>query len=884
MPSVMRLGPYELVALIGSGAMGEVYRARDARLGRDVAVKVLPRALMGDAERLARFEREAKVLAALNHPNIATIHGIEEGAGLRGLVMELVDGETLAERCAGKSHGGRAPAIRAALAIAGQIAAALEAAHQHGIVHRDLKPENVMINAGGVVKVLDFGLAKIREAGAGIGPAVTIAADGTREGAMLGTTAYMSPEQARGFGVDQSADVWAFGCVLYELLTGKRAFEGPTDSDTIAAVLEHEPDWTQLPAAAQGPLRRLLQRCLAKDPRQRLRDIGAVRILVEDALAGLDAGASGTGLELATARVQRVRVAAAVAATAILALALGALAAYRWAQPPETGEPVRVALTAPGPISPQLSGLISPDGRHVAFVATGPSGQTRLWVRTLDSLEPRELQGTERAAHPFWSPDSLSIGFVADAKVKRVDLAGGPVQTLADANPAYRSGAAWSPSGIIVFGPQTGELATVPAAGGPTTTLLKADPSKGEIGFTWPDFLPDGRHFLYYAQSTQPEHNGVFVGSLDSSETKRVLENDVRAKYAAPGYLLYLRDDTLLAQPFDTERLALDGEPTVIAGGVWFARGARHASFSASRTGTLAYVNFDSLDRQLVWFDRDGRRIGSVGPPFRDILGTAPLSPDGRRIVIGRGEVQFGDLWVLDVERETLSRVTFDTVPSGPAVWGADGRRLLLRAGADIVVRDVDDGSEETLLEAPFADYFAIAEWSRDERYLVLSEGTDLWVVDLLGDRRPVRFLETPVNEMQAQLAPNGRWIAYTSNETGRDEVYVQSFPVPGRKRQISVDGGAMPRWRRDGGELFFLSVGQILTAVPVRDPEALELGPPEPLFRAPLVVQGSESFGLPTTYDVAADGKRFLLAQQPPENPEPPLIVVLNWWGALPR
>jgi len=878
-PSGSRLGSYEILALVGAGAMGEVYRARDARLGRDVAVKVLPRELTSDPERLARFEREARVLAALNHPNIATIHGVEEKGDVRALVMELVDGETLAELCARRASGGRALPLKDALDIARQIAAALEAAHDKGIVHRDLKPANVKVNTAGLVKVLDFGLAKVSQARDGTSEAaVTLAAAGTLEGAMLGTAAYMSPEQARGFPVDQSVDVWAFACVLYELLTGRRAFEAPTLSDTIAAVLEHEPDWAKLPATVPGPVRRLLQRCLNKDPRQRLRDIGAVRILVEDALVAVDP-ASGTGLDAQAARPRRTALAWVVAGLAGAALALGATAAYLWTRPPPLGETLRVSITAPGPISPQLSGAISPDGRHLAFVATGPSGRSMLWVRTLDSLEPRELSGTEGAAHPFWSPDNLSLGFIAEAKLKRVELAGGPVQTLAD---AVRAGGSWSRDGIIVFTPPGDKLAAVPAAGGPTTTLLTIDPAKGQQALRWPDFLPDGRHFLYYAMGGEPEYRGVYLGSLDSSETKRVLESDVRAKYAAPGYLLYLRDDALYAQRFDTERFELTGEPRPIADGVWFSRPANHASFSVSQTGTLAYVNSTFNDRQLVWFDRSGRRDGVAGPVLEDATGTPELAPDGRRIAFARGEAQFGDVWILDSALATFSRVTFSPafrgVPIWP-IWSANGEALLYRSGSQIVRGNLEDVSEETLLEA--TDLGAINDWSKDGRYVVLVRGSDLWVVDLLGDRQPIPYLETPFNEAQAQVSPNGQWIAYTASETGRDEVYVQSFPAAGRKRQISIDGGAMPRWRADGGELFFLAADQIMMAVPIGDAGSLDLGPPVPLFRAPLIVQGSESLALPTSYDVSPDGQRFLL-MQPPENPGPPMTVVLNWRGAL--
>jgi hypothetical protein len=455
------------------------------------------------------------------------------------------------------------------------------------------------------------------------------------------------------------------------------------------------------------------------------------------------------------------------------------------------------------------------------------------------------------------------MGFIADSRLKRVDFAGGPVQTLAETGP-FRSGASWSRSGEIVYSSHEGTLSAVPASGGPVRAVVEADAARGDRGVAWPDFLPDGRRFLYFVHNDRPDIRGVYVGSIDGSENTLVINTDVRAKYAEPGYLLFLRDETILAQPFDAERLVLRGEPVPIADRVWFARVAAQASFSTSRTGVLAYVNASLWNRQPAWFDRAGRPLGPLGPPYRDATVTPQIAPDGRSVATGRGEMQLGDIWIVGADATAPRRVTFNSEGEDPPVWSADGRRLLIRSGPRLLIRNLANGSDDPLMDLPGA---GLADWSRD----------------LEGDRRPTPYLATPANEAQAQISPDGRWVAYTSNESGRDEVYVQSFPQPGRKRQISVDGGAMPRWRRSGGELFFLATGQTLTSVRVRDSASLDFGPPTPLFRTRLIVQGSESSVLPTAYDVTADGQRFLISG-PPESPEPPMTVVLNWWSVLPR
>jgi serine/threonine protein kinase/Tol biopolymer transport system component len=863
-----QIGSYAVSAVLGAGGMGEVYRARDVKLGRDVAIKILPDTWLADPDRRARFDREARLLASLNHPNVAAIYGIEEYGGRQLLVLELVEGVTLAARL--KRQAFDPPD---ALRVAKQIADALAAAHQRGIVHRDQKPANVKVTPGGVAKVLDFGIAKVNPVPFDGNAPDTPTLTATLAGTVVGTMSYMSPEQARGMEVDRRTDVWAFGCVLFEMLTRRPAFDGTTGPDVLAAILEREPDWARLPAKTPAGIRRLLRQCLKKDQSQRLRDMGDIAILVEDALS------EPSSQPLATAPMRRRATWLVLAAGA--ALASAATAWWLWSRSSGPGEPVRLSIWAPGPITPQLSGAISPNGREVAFVATGPSRKAMLWVRSLDSLEAREIPGTERAAHPFWSPDGRSIGFIANAKLNRVDLAGGPVQTLADA--PVRVGAAWSRDGVIVFTPRPNQLASVPATGGPVTPIVTEDRVQGPVLLAWPDFLPDGRHFIYVAQRQSSDDSGVYVASLDSKETKLILRADMQAKYAAPGYLLFMRDDTLMAQPFNLRRLELYGTPSAVAAGVWFARGFAHASFSASVSGTVVYVNGSTWYEQLVWVDRSGRPLGQIGEPDRYGAITPQLSPDAEKVGIGGGEYGRDDIWVLDTSRGTRSRITFSPEDDGTPVWSGDGRHLMFQTGTRVIVKDLEHGTDEVMFEATRGE--RVADWSKDGDVVALSRnGHEIWVLPLIGERRPFLFQETAANETQAQLAPDGRWIAYTSNESGRDEVYMQSFPKPGSKRQISTDGGAMPRWRRDGRELFFLAANQIMMAVPVAtNGQSLSLGAPVPLFRTRLIVQGSESSGLPTSYDVAPDGKRFLL-NGPPEDAGPAMTVVLNWAGALSR
>ena len=873
----VHFGPYEVLSALGAGGMGEVYRARDTRLERDVAIKVLPEAFTSDPDRLARFRREAKVLASLNHPNITAIYGIEDWNASHALVMELVDGPTLADRIA------QAPiAVADALSIARQIAEALASAHESGIVHRDLKPANIKVRPDGTVKVLDFGLAKAIEPSGPLSPGVsspTVTTPAmTRAGVILGSAAYMSPEQARGQRVDGQTDIWAFGCVLYEMLTGRAAFGRATITDTIAAVIESEPDWTALPRTTPGSVVRLLRRVLEKDSSRRLHAIADTRLDLDEAREVMVAPSA-----VASSRRARRSLMLAVAAVAVIVLVLGANAVRRMrgGESASTPTPTRLSITAPGQVSPQLSVVVSPDGRRLAYVSTDASGGSRLWVRDLDALAPHVLAGTEEAAHPFWKPDGSAIGFVATGKLKRVDVGGGQVQTLAD--DALRAGATWSSTGVILF-KRGSEFVRVPENTGPVSTVLKGQPTSA-----WPCFLPDGHHFIFQATAANGAR-GVYVGSLDSETTKLVMPGDFGAVFAPPDYLISSRGEGLVfAQHFDLTRLEVAGEPFPVAEGVWSFRPAARVSVSATG-GVLAYINASLSNTELAWFDRSGRPLGTVGEPG-PYGGQSPrISPDGANVALASagsmgGVVSAGDgVWVTRLADGAKRRLLEPT--AGRPIWSSDASRILFewapRANERAVSIEDARGSGPTKLLGPIAG--VVYDWSPDGQRIVFGKGNnpmDLWIQPVAGGDA-VPFARSQFNKTQAQISPDGRWIAYTSLDTGRDEVYVDSFPVASNRRPVSVGGGMQPRWRRSGSELFYLSTDQVLMAVPVTSKNGyLDIGRATPLFRTRLLTIGSQIAGLGAYYDATPDGQRFLL-NGPPADPGPPITVVLNWTAGL--
>jgi Tol biopolymer transport system component len=681
----------------------------------------------------------------------------------------------------------------------------------------------------------------------------------------------MSPEQARGQPVGEQTDIWAFGCILYELLTGQSSFGRDSVTDTLAAVVDRNPDWTLLPSSTPPAIHRLLRRCLEKDPQRRLHAIADARIEIDDSRL------TPAQAESHSRKLRPYLVWAIAASLLAGAIAVTAVMLWRREAPADSVAKNLLPLFVPGVLTPQSAPAVSPDGRRVAFVSTAASGQSMLWIRELSSLEPRAIAGTEDAAHPFWSPDGEAIGFLAGGKLKRVNVGGGGLLTLADTN--SRSGGTWSRRGVILFIPRAGELATVPAAGGAVTTVFKSDAM-----VVWPSFLPDDTHYVYLHQRSDPAARGIYLASLDSDERKLLLQADFRAIYARPGHLLFARGETILAQPFDLQRQELTGEAFSVSEGVWNAPLAGQASFSVSDAGVIAYVNSSFSDRELRWFDRTGRSIGSVGPPGR-YGPTTQLAPDAKRVAVARGPMANEDIWILQVADGSGSRLSLEAGGDTEPMWEASGKRLLYQSStaSDVRVLRKDAsgaGAAETLASLGPAAH--VWDWSRDGRSVVYSifgkqRVADLWVLPLTGDRKPYPFAESSFHKTQAQISPDGRWLAYTTYESGHDEVYVDSFPQPGNRRQLSPDGGMQPRWRRDGTELFYVRSDQYLMAVPVKTAPTFEAGRPTPLFRSNILPQGSQSVWFDIAYDAAPDGQRFLV-NSPPSDPGPPITLVLNW------
>jgi Tol biopolymer transport system component len=861
----LTIAHYRIVSKLGEGGMGAVYRATDTKLNREVAIKVLPDAFSQDADRLARFTREAHLLASLNHPNIAAIYGVEE----RALIMELVEGQTLAERIA----QGPLP-LGEALPIARQIAEGLEYAHEKGIIHRDLKPTNVKVTPEGRIKVLDFGLAKALTQDAPAAnpessPTLTMRA--TVAGVILGTAAYMSPEQAKGKPVDRRADIWAFGVVLTEILTGRRLYLGETASETLAAVLLKEPDLSRLPRTTPATIRTLIRRCLDRDPLRRLRDIGEARVILEQP--------ESASAETVSAEHRPWGYIVA----SVLAVALSLVLYFRRA---DESRMIRLSVVPPrGGSFNVLAGFpaISPNGRQMAIVAT-TGGKDAIWLRDLDSLTGYWLPGTVGASYPFWSPDSRTLGFFAGGKLKKVELAGGLAATLCDAPGA--AGGSWSQAGVIIFARRyTTPIMRVPETGGsPQPVTRQNEGGLGGQRFPW--FLPDGRHFLYFSLDTEPEKSGIYVAALDSNESRRLLPELANAVYAPPGYLLYLRGSTLMAQPFDTSQTRLNGQAVAIAEKIDHLTDSLHGAFSTSGNGILLYSEGSGIgSTQLTWFDGSGRFDGTSGPPAS--VQWPAISPDGKVVVVDQLDPGTGsqDLWLHDPARGAPSRFTFNSALSRYAVWSPDGSHIAFVSNRDgffkVYQKPVSGSSPEEVLHTTPPAW--PDDWSHDGRYLILEvpAGTsptrtrDLWVLPLDGDRKAFPYLQSKANERWGRLSPDGRWLAYSSDESSRVEVYVTSFPNPGGKWQVSVDGGDVPAWGRDGRNLFFLGPQGKMMAVEVKRGERFEVGAPKPLFDTHI------TSGPQVRFDVGPDG-RFLIPVQSEPTATLPMTVVVNWTAGL--
>jgi Tol biopolymer transport system component len=908
LPGTM-IGPYRVESLVGEGGMGQVYRARDTALQRYVALKVLPAAFAREPDRLARFSREAQVLAALNHQHIAAIYGLERAASgepsVHALVLEFVEGQTLADLIA------RGPLrLDEALSIGRQIAEALEAAHEQGIIHRDLKPANVKVRPDGTVKVLDFGLAKVfspddgRSTASG-SPSKTPAnlttvqsPVMTAHGIILGTATYMAPEQARGRAADRRSDVWSFGCILFEMLSGTRAFSGDDIADTLAAILRAQPDWSRLPAETPLTIVRLLKRCLEKDPRRRLPAIASARFDLEDAVAG---PAEETVADRAKSAPGR-RVAPWVAAAAlVVGAAGGSVVTWRRAQLALSDQPViqfaiprpENALLAgyhrPGSVTSQPQFAISPDGRHIVIVAN-TDGVEALWLRPLDTNAIRMLPGTEGASQPFWSPDSRFVAYFANGKLKKLGLAGGPPIPICDTGEGR--GGSWGRDDVIVFKSERPEtemessgrgLQRVPAGGGPVTAATTVD-DPGVVSHAWPYFLPDGRTFLYVAISSANSWE-IRVGALGSTTATRIGNTQSASIYGA-GHIFFWRDGSVLAQRFDPEAIRTVGDPFAVAGGV--GRGwAGDMSFSVSPAGTVVHAQaVRSSMTQLNWLDRAGRPLGTAGEPARNAA--FALSPDARWIIVTReGEAApRQQLWLIDVSRNLSSQFTFGTSNSSLPVWSPDGARVAFakddgQIGFDIFLKPAHaDGPEERLLQKGGSQI--PSDWSQDGRFVLFTQvnarDLDVWALPLSGDRKPFPITRTPSQEEGATFSPDGRWIAYQSDESGENEIFVQPFPAATSRQRITHGGGRAPQWRAsDGKELYYFARDGSLMAVAVSD--GMRRGDPQRLFPTEYNRRRGRRF-----FSVTGDGQRFLVPVYRDPVPATPLTVIVNWPATLTR
>jgi eukaryotic-like serine/threonine-protein kinase len=875
----VRLGPYEIVALIGAGGMGEVYRARDCKLTRDVALKILPELFAHDPERLARFTREANLLATLNHPNIAAIYGFESSDHVPALVLEMVEGPTLADRI----DRGAMPTDEA-LPIARQIAQALEAAHAQGIVHRDLKPANVKVRDDGAVKVLDFGLAKAIAAESS--PAVVAASPtitspaATAMGTIMGTAAYMSPEQARGRAVDKRSDIWSFGAVLYEMLTGRRAFDGEDVSDTLASILKQEPDWSALPPDTPVSLQRVLRRCLAKDPRQRLHDMADVRIELDDS------GTEGAqpSPPVASGGLRALERASWMAVALALAVA-GGYALFR-ERAPEAVAPV-LRFQVPPPAKHTFGALggsgalatlsaLSPDGTKLVFYAEDHAGKGGLWLRPLDSLEARRLPDTDRGSQPFWSPDSKSVAFFADRKLYRLDVARGDKREICAYGGNNPRGGSWNATGTIIFSTNApARLMRVAAEGGKPEQVRLPENNVGVP--SWPSFLPDGKHFLYWLVRTKPGSGAaIHLASIESENAnKRLVASETQALYVAPGYLFFGRDGRLVRQPFDAGTLELSGNAVPIVDRLRVTSSVGLGEFTASNTGLLAYRSGLDASNQFTWVSRKGEPSGTVGPPGN--YRTLALSPDGRRLVYT--DAADGNLKILDMQRGLVTVFTSEPGVETAPVWSPDGTRIYYRSDAGgSFMKEVDGTSprvpvvdalfngpmqalnDKTL--GPLLLYFGLLD----------STSLDILILPLTGKPTPRAIVSTEYADVEPQVSPNGKWLAYATSEAGAYEIWVVSFPPSGKGVRVSEFGGRQPMWRADSKELFFVSDERKFYALTV--PES---GPAVNLRPQFLFDMHANVMNTRNSYVPSADGHRFLV-NAVLDAEDAPINVISSW------
>jgi len=882
-----KLGPYEIQSALGAGGMGEVYRARDTRLERTVAIKVLPAEVSANAERKQRFEREARTISSLSHPNICALYDVGSQDGLEYLVLEYVEGETLEKRLE------KGPLPTDALLRHGiEIADALEKAHRSGVIHRDLKPANIILTKSGA-KLLDFGLAKWSAAGLSeeetLKTLTAAAAKLTEQGTIVGTFRYMAPEQLEGKEADARTDLFAFGEVLYEMATARAAFAGKTKASLIAAILSAEPaPISTLQPMTPPALERLVRGCLEKDPEERWQTAHDVKLQ----LRAIAEGGSQSGLPAPVSARRKIRERLGWAAAAVATL-LAAVFAFGYFQRARSEAWAIRAYIKPMEKSSFVfagtaSGFaLSPDGRRLAYVATTLEGKELLWVRPLDSLQAQPLAGTEGAAFPFWSPDSRFIGFFAGGKLKKIEASGGPPLTLCDA--AGGRGGTWNREGVILFAPTVSSpIHRVSAPGGAATPVTSLDASKNEASQRWPNFLPDGRHFLYVAGSSftpkESPTNSILVGSLDSKESKLLFHTHANVIYAS-GHILFLRQNTLMAQPFDAKRLELIGEAFPVADPVQEDEARFLGDFSASENGILTYADGTSgAGRQLLWVDRSGKKLGEV--PGADAYGDPQISPDGKRLAFTL-DAPGRDIWVYDIARGVRTRLTFGSPSSqfnSSGLWSPDGRQIAYTcvrpAKYGLCLRPSDgSGKEEVILAGTEYPRYP-NDWSPDGKLLAYYETKlgvlEIWMLPLSGERKPYPFLQSPFSQLGARFSPDGKWVAYFSPESGRAEVYVVPFPGPGGKWQVSTGGGTWPRWRRDGKEIFYLSPDNKVMAAEVKaNGSSFEIGAVRALFETRPYRSGGAAF------DVSADGQRFIV-DYAGEQPTAAITLVVNWTADL--
>ncbi|MGC1451593.1 MAG: protein kinase [Candidatus Sulfotelmatobacter sp.] len=874
-----KLGPYEIQSPLGAGGMGEVYRARDTRLDRTVAVKILPAHLSSNPEAKQRFEREARTISSLNHPHICVLHDVGTQDGTFYLVMEYVDGETL------HSHLQKGPLpLKQVLECGVQICDALEKAHRVGIVHRDLKPGNIMLTASGT-KLLDFGLAKpvamlgaqaLSEKGnlTPSTPTMNLSmlsatpAALTQQGMIVGTFQYIAPEVLQGQEADARSDIFSFGCVLYEMITRRRAFEGKSQLSVMTAILEKDPEpLATLQPTTPPAIDYVVQTCLEKNPENRFQTAHDVKLQ----LAWIAKAGSQTGAVAAPAR-RRTSGERVVWALALLALALVAIATW-WARPVAQAYPIRFDF------SPVESGtadpVISPSGRQIAFLVLR-SGSSQIWVRPMDSLQARAVPGTEDGAQPFWSPDEQSLGFFAHGKLKKVEIATGSVQTLTKV--PYGVGGTWSSGGVIVYSPSFGSgLFRVPSSGGDGQPLSKLDGGQREVIHAWPQFLPDGQHVLFLQRGATGEGGHISVVALGNQNIHQLMKGDALVGYTEPGYILFVRDGAFMAQLFDASRLRLRGDPILVADKIGYDANWAQVLASVSANGTVVYQEKVQRERQLVVLDRTGKQVSVFGPagPYSGFR----VSADERQVAVNRVDPASGtvDIWIFEISRGILSRLTTNLANNKNLTWSPEERSMVFQSDRngmyDLYLRDAS-GKETPLFQS--AEDKTGPEWSRDGKYVVYTDDnpkthSDIWAIPVAGDRKPFPVVQTEADEQDPRVSPDGRWLAYESDESGRVETYVVSFPAGTDRLQISNSGGSSPRWSPDGKELFYISGDRKVMTAEVKSGAQLEASAPKPLFAAP-----------DADYDVVQNGQRFIFSNLVNDPKGSTVNVIVNWTAGL--